>query len=429
MPNLILMTSHDTGRHLGCYGVDSVPTPNLDRMCSGGTRFTNYHSTAALCAPSRCCTTTGLYPQSNGMICNPHAPAWWSLNDPTQHISHLLRAAGYHTKLLGHQHESMTPEQDLAFHEQSLYKDPDTHYFTHAEKIGRAAADWLEGPAAQSAPFYLQIGFFETHKPYHCNAGTEPFDDLGVDVPPYLVDNGAARRELAAFQGSAVRLDAGIGRILDALERTGLAEDTLLVYTVDHGIDVPRSKATLYQAGIEVGHIMQWPGVIPEGQDCDWLLSNVDFLPTAFELLGLDPPPYVEGRSFAGAFRGGQPTRHYAFAENVCRGTGLGDVRCVRNARYKLTRNFSARRMLRVPVDIENPKRRETFPWLRLHDLQEDPLELENLANDPDHADILQELDDKLFQWLREVDDPVLRGPTRTPYYDHAIADYEQRLG
>jgi arylsulfatase A-like enzyme len=154
----------------------------------------------------------------------------------------------------------------------------------------------------------------------------------------------------------------------------------------------------------------------------------VDFLPTAFELLGLDAPDYVQGSSFAGAFRGGEPTRDYVFAENVCGGTGLGDVRCVRNSRYKLTRNFSARRMLRVPVDIENPKRRETFPWVRLHDLQEDPLELENLAEEPEYAQVLQDLDEHLFQWLRDVGDPVLEGPTRTPYYELAIADYEQRM-
>ena len=148
--------------------------------------------------------------------------------------------------------------------------------------VADALADFLSTDAVSKTPFYAQVGFFETHRP-HDFGDVEPDDSKGVDVPPYLVDDEISRRELALQQGAIRRVDAAVQIITDALRESGLEDDTLLVFTVDHGIEFPRAKWFCYDAGIGVALLMRWPGGgIEGGQACDHLLSNVDFFAHAY---------------------------------------------------------------------------------------------------------------------------------------------------
>ena len=428
-PNLIILTLHDAGQHFGCYGVETVRTPAIDGLAADGCKFTRMFTAGSPCSPSRGCMMTGRYPQSNGIIGLVHTPWSWSLNEGERHMAAILRDAGYHTGLFCLQHETTRTvgpgPKSLGFDELYTVKDGVDKNLP-APETSRLLADFLKGAAREKQPFYIQVGFFESHRQFNFG-GAKPDDEKGVYVPPWLVDNEGSRRELAEMQGALRQADEGVGIILKALAESGLEENTIFVFTVDHGIPFPRAKGSLYDAGLEIGFIVRWPGGgIRGGKTCDWMLSNVDCLPTLLELLGVNAPANVEGKSFAGAFRddGTGPPRDEIFAEFQSPGN---ITRCCRTERYKLIRSFEACRRLDVPVDITQPVRRETCPVAELFDLEKDPNEFTDVAADPAYAEALAEMDARLRRWMEEVNDPLLSGPVATPYYEEAMAAYRKR--
>lgn len=426
-PNILLITTHDTGRHLGCYGVESVHTPNLDGLAEEGCRFTEYFSVAGLCSPSRGGMMTGRYPQSNGMLGLCHGLHGWRLNDGERHLSRLLHDAGYYTCLLGHQHETTDIDAQLCFDEHALYwEDRRRGLHTTCEQVAEGVEEFLGGKAREQRPFYLQVGFFETHRPFDFG-GAEPDDSGGVDIPPYIKDNEAGRKKCAAFQGLIRKMDAAVGRILGALGDSGLAEETLVIYSVDHGIPFPRAKTTLYDAGISIPLIVRLPGRVQPGTTCNRLLSNVDLVPTVLDLAGVESPGNLEGRNFASAFDGGEGVgRDRVFAEHH---STSGECRCIRTNAHKLIRNFCLMPQYPVPVDVGGPVRPGRRPHVELYDLRKDPLETRNLADYPDPEALRAELDGELLAWMERVGDPVLDGPVETPYYRDAINAFLRDAG
>lgn len=438
MPNIIIITTHDTGRHFGCYGVETVHTPAIDAIAEDGFKFTRYFTTSPVCSPSRGAMLTGRYPQSNGLIGLTHSPWNWRFNEGECHLSHILRDAGYHTALFGLQHEASDLD-DLGF--EAVH----SRRRATAPTVARALADFLRTDAASKTPFYAQVGFFETHRP-HDFGDVEPDDSKGVCVPPHLVDNETARRELALQQGAIRRVDDAVQIITDALSESGLEDDTALVFTVDHGIEFPRAKFCCYDPGIGVALLMRWPGGgVRGGITCDHLLSNVDFLPTLMELIGQPIPGNVEGSSFAQVFANpdAPPVRDAVFS--IFYGS---DSRSIRTDRYKLIRHFSPRRMIDAPIDMavlpeaiiydflgrslidtpitatNPPKPRIKQPVAQLYDLENDPDEFDDVARNPEYREIYNALSRRLWQWMEDVDDPSLKSPLPTPYYWEAMADY-----
>ncbi len=426
-PNVLLITSHDTGRHLGCYGVESVHTPNLDRLAAEGCRFTRYFATAALCSPSRGAAMTGRYPQRNGMLGLCHGDFGWRMNDGERHLSHLFHGAGYYTALIGHQHETTDIDAQLCFDEHGLHwQERNSGLHTTCDQVAEGVGAFLRRRAECDGPFYLQVGFFETHEPFDFG-GAVPDSSKGVYVPPHLADSPSIRQKLAALQGNARKMDAAVGRILESLHEAGLEQTTLVVYTTDHGIPFPRAKTTLYDPGIGIALLMRQPGRIEARATCDWMLSNVDLTPTLCQLAGLPVPDSVDGISFASALRGeGAPTRDCIFAEHHGHGAG-GENRCVRTGRHKLIRNFAPQARVPVPADAAVPFRSGRRGFVELYDLEADPLEAHDLSADAACADVRDALDAALWDWLKRVDDPILRGPVETPYYRRAIAPCRER--
>ena len=443
-PNILILTSHDTGRHFGCYGVDTVHSPAIDELAAAGCRFTDYFATGAVCAPSRGCMMTGRYPQANGLmemplsaICErPLLPWDWQYNQGERHLSHILRDAGYHTALVGFQHEAFD-SSTLGF--DSTHAEMIPWAVRHpAEVVADAAVELIKTRTGEGQPLYAQVGFFETHEPFGFE-GTEPDASQGVSVPAFLAENESSVQKLAQLQGSIRRLDAAVGTILAGLESAGLAENTIVVFTVDHGIPFPRAKKFLYDPGIGVAFIMRWPaGGIAGGEACDWLVSNVDFVPTILELIGEPVPANVQGVSFAGAFasacgdmlrkppkadRNVSPeSRDAVFAMFMPQ-----EIRCVRTRGHKLILNFAFRRPFHVPVDLANPKfERTKVPAVQLFDLERDPWEFHNVAQEPAYARVREDLTRRLWSWLEEVDDPILRGPSPTPHWSEAIAEFDR---
>lgn len=402
-------------------------------MAADGCLLTNFFAASPVCSPSRGALLTGRHPQSNGLMGLTHSPWNWSLNSGERHLSHILRDAGYHTVLFGLQHESDQTDS-LGFAATVLEPRPDPreksgkeHF--QADQIGTAVAEFLHTRDSAQEPFFAQVGFTETHRRWDFG-DVAPDDSNGVFVPPYLVENEASVRDLAQLQGAVRRVDEGIAIIAEALRQTGLDQETIFVFTIDHGIEVPRAKWYLYDPGVEIALIIRWTGGgIRGGVRCDELLGSVDFLPTLLELCQLPVPDNVQGQSFARALAG-QALAHKQNGDEPLVFSmyyDKGQNRSVRTNRYKLIRNFLPTRSYSVPIDISNPVQRAKCPVVEFYDLENDPLEFNNVAGDPAYADEFERLDDRLWRWLEEVSDPILAGPVAPPYYHEAIRDYRSR--
>jgi len=418
-PNILIITTHDTGRHFGCYGAAGVDSPHIDRIAAEGVRFDQCFTACPVCSASRAAMMTGRYPQSNGLMGLVHQPWWWEMHPDEQHLSQVLRDAGYATRLFGVQHETADVSR-LGFGEATQLKGEPAE--RNALRIAEKAAESMGGWGAADKPTYAQVGFFETHTPY-AFGGSQPGDPDAVEVPPYIQDDAAAREHLAALAGSVMQADDAVGTILDGLEQNGLAQNTLVVLTVDHGVELSRrAKWTCYDPGLSIALLMRWPaGGVRGGRVVGGQVSNVDVLPTLLELIGEPVPERLQGQSLKplldGAVDAGRD-EVYAMFTSGC------EPRCVRTERYKLIRNFQASRPLQLPAPIRGgasvwgPR-----AYVELYDLQNDPWEMTNAADEPSLADVRKELDAKLLAWMRDVGDPLLDGPVATPYYQRAVAD------
>ncbi len=423
-PNIIHISWHDVGRFLGCYGRTEVDSPNVDRLAGEGLRFSNYWATSSICSPSRASALTGRYCQTIGVAGLCHAPEHYHLEPGVQHLSHILRDAGFDTTLIGWQHETTHDrvKTELGFKE--VYEnDP----CPECEVVTERAVQWLEEKAAKpsSEPFYLQLGFIEIHRS-RGDYGQQPDDHDKLFIPPWLTDSPALRDELALQQANIRKADAGVGVVLEAIDRLGLRDDTLLIFTSDHGMGcLPRAKTSLYDGGIEIPLIMRWPnGPVSTNATCDNYLSNIDFTPTLLDLVGIEKPEGLHGRSFVKSVSNPDSdyNREAIFANFV------QEARMIRTQTHKLIWHA---RPKRVPVGhpvMEENKLQPGWPIWEFYDLREDPHETRNLSVHPplDHAgesqdmlnaawekvphqpEIEAELRRRLLVRLREIGDPII---------------------
>lgn len=430
-PNVLIISWHDTGRWFGCYGNEYVVTPNIDRLAGEGHRFTNYFSTSSVCSPSRASMLTGRYPQSNGVVGLCHPPNEYRLHEGERHLSAVLRDEGYSTHLFGFQHESPhhLADETLGFDERIL-ADP----VPPCTDVADAFARFVDNRGGDEAPFYAQVGFTETHTPFDFGGVTEDRTN-GVYVPPYLKRTEASKQVCAMLQGAIKKADTAVGEMLAALTRNGLDDDTIVVFTIDHGVELPRAKWTLYDPGIEVPLIIRHPeGGITGGLAHDALLSHVDFFPTLLAYLGIPIPENVEGESFLPLLQGNA----YTPSRDAVYSVFVDGLRAVRTERYKLVRVFTHTFGFdrELPIDIENRRMCPTFPFNRdgwplveLYDLKNDPNEFTNLYRDPAYADVRKEMETRLWTWMEDVGDPLLEMPEPTPWYRSAIDDFRASAG
>jgi N-sulfoglucosamine sulfohydrolase len=406
-PNIVLIHGHDLGRYLGTYG-RPVATPHLDRLASEGLRFDRYFCPAPQCSPSRASMMTGLYPSNNGMLGLAHLG--WSLHRPELALPKQLTENGYRTLLFGEQHEAEESAQ-LGYQASRATAWPQL-----ASVVARAFADDLPG-LPRDRPFFASIGFFEAHRPFD-HPGYE--DDLPDDipVPPYLPDDQAVRADLGALHGRVRALDEGVGTVLRALHDAGLAQDTLVIFTTDHGLALPRAKGTLYDSGLEAAFVARWPGSIRPGESRRELLCNVDLAPTLLEVAGIDPADGLDGVSFLPLLRGeAARVRDHFFCQMTWHDR-YAPMRGIRTERWKYIRHFGPRSRLYLPGDVEESpsgrefRRREparSLPEEELYDMREDPHELVDLGDDQRFAGITAELRERLESWTRESGDPLPR--------------------
>jgi arylsulfatase A-like enzyme len=215
------------------------------------------------------------------------------------------------------------------------------------------------------------------------------------------------------------RVDEAVGIIQQGLRQAGIDRDTLVLINTDHGPELPRGKWTMLDGGLGIGFMVRYPaGGVSGGRVCDQLLCNADFLPTLAELTGLPVPHPMNGVSFAKSVRG----ESTAAVREEIHGIYANWDYSVRTSRFKLTRRFQGERT----EGLDPTGRPNLMPAVRLFDMEKDPLELTNVAGDPAYADVLTHMHNRLWRHLEAVNDPILRGPVPTPFYNKAINDYHQ---
>ncbi|MBG87428.1 MAG: sulfatase [Verrucomicrobiales bacterium] len=422
-PNILLMISHDLGTYVGPYGCVPTATPALNGFAKEGMVFEKHFVSSPGCSQSRSSLITGRFPHSNGQFGLSHLG--WTLNRDEQLLPDTLRAAGYHTAMFGiwHLHEwTLGGFNDLSDDVSTVDSSPEGF----ANIASKRAGDWLRNYQDEE-PFYLHVGFWEAHRPF-CGQPGDPSETPDVDLtdvslPNYLPDNKATRREFAHLKHSVESVDAGVDTLLKALSESGHAEDTIVIFTADHGLPFPRAKGTLYDPGIQVAFIVRYPGQVREYKRCSALTSNVDVMPTLVELAGAEPPPKVQGKSLATLLRGESDTHATSlFAEKTYH-EHYDPIRAIRTERYKFIRNFAERPNLLMPSDIYNSSTRQSMgtdeafwshrPEFELYDLEADPSETNNMAMT--ESELANDWSAKLEAWMKETGDPLLRNAIPRP--------------
>lgn len=409
-PNILYLHSHDTGRAVQPYGY-AVPTPNIQRLAGEGVLFRSAFCAAPTCSPSRASLLTGQSAHSSGMLGLAHRG--FRLNDYSQHLVHTLRKAGYTSVLAGVQHVAADPT--VIGYDQIL--DAPSRM---AADVAPAVAEFFSSAPRQ--PFFLDAGFSETHRDF---PEPGPEDDPRYTLPAAgLPDTAGTRQDMAAYRTSARRLDQGIGRILDALAENGLAENTLIICTTDHGIAFPGHKCNLTDRGIGVMLIVRGPGGFTGGKVIDGMVSHIDLFPTICDLLGIESPNWLQGKSMMPLIRGeAEEINEHIFAE-VTYHAAYEPQRGVRTQRWKYIRRYGDQVTPVLPNCDDSPSKDawlahgwpgRVTPQEQLYDLVFDPGETANLAAEPSMQPILDEMRQRLDRWMRETHDPLLQGPVPAP--------------
>lgn len=424
LPNIVFLLSDDHSKpDVGCYGNPAIRTPNLDRIAANGMRFERAYVTSPQCSPNRSSIFTGCAPHTTATSrLHTSLPPWETT------IIDALKERGYFTSILKKHHQGAHFEGRLDFY--------------HGE------IDFAKFFAAlpERRPFFLQVGFTDPHRPYRKGSYPVRHDPKSVVVPPFLPDTGKVREDLADYYDAIARLDAQTGELFRELERRGLMENTMVVFTGDNGMPFPRAKGTLYEAGINVPLLVWWPGHTKAGVVNRSLVAHVDLPATWLEVAGVAKPAKMQGQSMLGLIQGAEyRERECVFAERNWH-DNFDPTRTVVFGRYKLVYNMNPTRGYRPIKDLRQsptwesiveeydasrlePKHQTLFepsrPLWEMYDLERDPEERRNLAGDPEKAGLFEELKVRLSNWMHETFDflpppyrnyPARRG-TRRIYY------------
>ena len=410
-PNILWLIAEDAGPDFGCHGNAAARTPNIDRLAQESRLYRNAFSTASVCSASRSAFMTGVFQTRFGASNHrSHRTAAYVRPPGVGLLPERLREAGYFTANI------RELPVELSFKGTGK---TDWNFFQTGKEFD--STKWSDLKA--HAPFYAQINFTESHRVYH-RADSNPTDPAAVKLPPYLADDPVIRDDWAAYLDSLAVLDATVGAVLDLLRREGLEENTVVFFFADNGREDFRGKYYSYEQGFRVPLLVRWPSLLPPGSVSDALVSLLDVHANTLALAGAS----AGGIDGAPMFGPGAKPRDYVFGARDRIDDTPDRVRTVRDARFKLIRNFEPERpylqrmayaevssptynrMRRLHSEGKlNADQRKFMAASRapeeLYDLQADPFELHNLAEEPRHRTTLDRLRAVLAAWLKETRD------------------------
>jgi len=453
-PNILfVMTDDQTVQEMSCYGNRILQTPNMDRVAHGGTRFANCFATNALCAPARATVLTGCFSHIHGIRGNSEkADAIEELDPDVPTFPELLQKSGYRTALVGKYHIRQDPRgfDCWTIHPgQGRYFDP--VYIeggVRVQKKGYASDITTDMALAflrktdSSQPFCLVYQFKAPHRPFSpAPRHADLFEDLEIAEPETFNDDYATRRiahvaEDMQFDQSLAGdyddlpeglsredrkkwiyqrfikdryrtlcgVDENLGRVLDCLDERGLAEDTLILYTADHGYFLGEhgwyDKRFMYEPAIRIPLLARYPRLGTAGHVSDEMVMNIDFAPTILDFAGVPIPEGMQGRSLRPLMEGASPddwraSIYYAYYENSWELHGKGDEAMAEPYRYFTAHRIGPHRGVRTQRYKLIEYYSEGDYW-ELFDLEHDPNELKNLYGDPAYDTTVAELKQEL---------------------------------
>ena len=440
-PNVIFVFADQLrSQALGCYGDKQARTPNIDRMAAQGARFTNAVSTWPVCSPFRAMLLTGRYPMSNGVVEN-NRPIW----DGQNTIATTLKAQGYETGYIGKWHlnggESKVPADRRQGFDYWVGvsgpilspADKDGKETWRPEEQTKDAVRYIKGQGDK--PFCLFMSWNPPHDPYVAPDRYEklfPLDKMNFranvaekelvreqlekhPLPPgsdagkkrqnwrqRLDSDDGVRQILSGYYATVAGLDECIGQVMKTLEEQGIAEDTILVFSSDHGDMLGSHRMCLkqepFEESISIPFIVRYPKRVPKGAVTDALLSPVDMMPTLLGLAGAPIPGSVEGISLAEAAMGKRSDQQDALLiMKMMPGGGPWIINAATEWRGVRTKTHTYARLA------------DGGPWI-LFDNKSDPYQMKNLVNDPAHAKLREELDATMQSLLAKAHDPFDAG-------------------
>ena len=435
--NILLITADDLNwDSVGAYGSQVTgSTPNIDQLATDGIRFDHAHVTIAVCTPNRSVLMTGRYPHLSG------GEGFHRLTlDGVPILPALLRTEGYTVGILDKVQHS-TPYEDFSW---DTALGDELGYGRNPEAFYQHAKTFVEGASDGGRPFFLMANSRDPHRPFYGNdpdsyysatipasAPSQVFTSDDVVVPGFLPDLTDVRTEIAEYYSSVRRLDDTVGRLLDVLDDTGVAANTLVIFLSDHGMSFPFAKANVYFNSTRTPWIVRWPGVIQSGSvDTEHFISSIDLLPTILDAIDADIPDGVSGESFLPLLRGESQdgrdqvfTQFYeTFAQNEF------PMRSVQNDQFGYIYNSwpdgvaefrgesqQGRTWDAMKAEAASDEgvagRTRLFTYRdpeELYDYENDPDALVNLIDDADYADELESLRTALEEWMVETSDPLL---------------------
>ena len=428
-PNIVWIMLEDWSPDLSCYGTKGIDTPHCDRLATQGIRYTNAFCTAPVCSPSRSAMMTGFH--QNYIGAHQHRTAKADKR-PLPHgirpMPVLLQKAGYHTALMKSRKTDCNFEGDLGF----------------------SGKGWKDRVAGQ--PFFAQITLTGTHRKWQRDP-IRPIAMEDVALPPYYADTPFCRRDWANGLEQMQICDREVGDILKRLDEEGLTENTLVFLTGDNGRCHIRGKQFMYDPGLRVSLLVRWPGKIAPGQVRDDMVQAIDVTATILEAAGVTSPHPLHGISL---FSDAVKNRQYIFAARDRMGSTHDAMRMIRSKRYKLIHNlmperawlqFSGYKEDNYPMLAEmnvlnmlgklNADQARFFapqkPEFEFYDIQHDPHELQNLAEDPTHAAVMAEMLAELHRWRASINDhgvsPDFRsGGTPATYPTRSLEEWQARV-
>lgn len=433
VPNVLWIIAEDMGPELSCYGTPQVHTPALDDLAQRGMLFQNAFTVTPVCSTSRSSFMTGMYAMAiDAHNHRSHRNGDNPLPDGVRVLTDWLRPAGYYTANI----RKLTDDPELG----AFYKGTGKTDWNFTYPSGRKPFDSDKfSDLKDHQPFYAQVNFSETHRGSAWNEAHEhidtPADPEKVVIPPYYPDHPVTRAVWAQYLNAVMSADKKVEFILQALKRDGLDKNTVVLFIGDHGRAMPRGKQWPYDSGLHIPLVIYWPEGNPDlpapegyrrGTTNDQLVGSIDLTATTLAWADVPKPEKMQGRVLFGP--DADPPRRAIFAGRDRGDETVFHVRTVRTNRFRYIRNaYPERPFLQInrykeasyPIigllrhldalgQLSGPPAvlmADHRPAEELYDIQADPYEIHNLADDPAYAATKERLSAALTKWQDEIDD------------------------
>ena len=410
-PNILCIVCEDISPYLGCYGDAVAVTPNLDNFSRESIRYTGMYTTIGVSSPSRAALITGMYPTSIGAnnmrtAQNKSKPAGIHPYDVVlpagiKCYTEQMRAAGYFCT-----NNSKTDYQFAA---------PLTAWDEQGDR-----AHWKHAP--EGMPFFSIFNLNVTHEFQVMKRADQPLSVQPEDIilPPYYPDDPVVRKDMAILYSNITEMDRQFQILVDELKASGKLDNTIIIWYSDNGGPMPRQKRELYESGALVPFMIRFPDGYKAGTVDRGLHMFVDIPATILSLAGLPVPEYMHGRPFLGQYK--QKSRKYVYGARDRLDTFYEKQGCVRDERYRYIRNYRIEQPDYLPIISRaampmmarmaelheagnlNADQEKWFkyprPEIEFYDVQADPHELNNLADNPKYKKKIKELSDEFDRWI-----------------------------